>query len=67
MIRSSNDEINFPHKLLLTNIQVAKIRKAFENGSSADIKLSKTRLSKIIQSRIPCAMLHAGKEALKKV
>ena len=45
----SNDETNFPHKLLLTNTQVSKIRKAFSNGSSANIKFSKTQLSKMIQ------------------
>ena len=37
----SNDENNYPHKLLLTNTQVSKLRKAFANGSSANIKLSK--------------------------
>ena len=36
------DETNFPHKLLLTNRQVANLRKAFANHSSTDIKLSKT-------------------------
>ena len=41
---------NFPHELLLTNRQVANIRKAFANHSSIDIKLSKTQLSKMIQS-----------------
>ena len=45
----SNNETNFPHKLLLTNRQVANLRKAFANHSSADIKLSKTQLSKMIQ------------------
>ena len=38
----SNDETNFPHKLLLTNTQVSRLCKAFTNGSSAKIKLSKT-------------------------
>ena len=45
-----NNEANFPHKLLLTNRQVANLRKAFANYLSADIKLSKTRLSKMMQS-----------------
>ena len=27
----SNDENNFPHKLLLTNTQVSRLRKAFAN------------------------------------
>ena len=50
MIGNSDDETNFPHELLLTNRQVANLRKAFANNSSTDIKLSKTQLSKIIQS-----------------
>ena len=50
MIGDSNDETNFPHKLLLTDRQVSSIRKAFSNNSSVDIKFSKTQLSKIIQS-----------------
>ena len=48
VIGKSNDEINFPHKLLLTNRQVANLCKAFPNYSSADIKLLKTQLSKMI-------------------
>ena len=35
------------HKLLLTNTQVSRLRKAFANDSSANIKLSKTHLHKI--------------------
>ena len=50
LIGSSNDETNVPRKLLLTNTQVSKIRKAFANGSSANIEFSKTQLSKIVQS-----------------
>ena len=46
----SNDRNNVPHKLLLTNTQVLKLRKAFSNSSSANIKLSKTQLNKIGQS-----------------
>ena len=51
IIGNSDDETNFPHKLLLTNRQVANLRKVFANNSSTDIKLAKTRLSKMIQSR----------------
>ena len=50
MIGNSNDDTNFPHELLLTNRQVVNIRKAFANHSSTDIKLSKSQLSKMIQS-----------------
>ena len=39
IVGNSNDEINFPHKLLLTNTQVSKLHKAFANGSSANSKL----------------------------
>ena len=47
----SNDENNFPHKFLLTNTRVLKLREAFANGSSAYIKLPKTQLHKIGKSR----------------
>ena len=50
MIGNSNDETNFPHKLLLTDTQVLKICKAFPNGWSTRIRHSKSKLSKIIQS-----------------
>ena len=50
MVGNSNDNTNFPHELLLTNRQVANIRKAFAKNTSIDIKLSKTQLSKMIQS-----------------
>ena len=40
MIGDSNNETNFPHKVLLTNTQVMRLRKAFVNGLSANIKFS---------------------------
>ena len=39
-----------PHELLLTTRQKTKLRNAFNNNMSTDIKLSKARISKIIQS-----------------
>ena len=45
----SNDKSNFPLKLLLTDRQVSGIPKAFANNSWANIKLSTTQLSKIVQ------------------
>ena len=45
-----DNETNFPHELLLTKRQVANLRKGFANYLSTDIKLSKTQLSKRIQS-----------------
>ena len=50
MFSNSNDNTNFPQELLLTNRQVANIRKAFAKNTSSDIKSSKTQLSKMIQS-----------------
>ena len=50
MIHVSNDETNCLHKLLLTDRQVWRFRKAFANNLSAGIKLSKAELSKIVQS-----------------
>ena len=45
-----DNETNFLHKLLLTNREVSNLRQAFANHSSTDLKLSKTQLSKMIQS-----------------
>ena len=50
MVGNSNDNTNFPHKLLLTDRQVANIRKAFANHLSTDVKFSKTQLLKMLQS-----------------
>ena len=44
VVGDSNDENNFLHRLLLTNAQVSKLREVFANGSSANIKISKTQL-----------------------
>ena len=49
-IGNSNDETNFRHKLLLNDAQISKICKAFASSSLANIKFSKTQLSKMIQS-----------------
>ena len=45
MAGNSSDNTNFPHKLLLTDRQVANIRKAFANNLSTDVKFSKTQLA----------------------
>ena len=44
-----NEETNFFQKLLLTGTQVTSFRNVFANNSSANIKFSKPKLSKIIQ------------------
>ena len=50
MVGDSNDDANFPHKVLLTNTQVLKLSKAFANVFSAGIRLSKIQFCKIGQS-----------------
>ena len=72
IIGNSNDDTNFPHKLLLTNRQVANVRKIFANNSSTDIKSSKTQLSKITQSggflvRLLGSLLQAGLSLMKNI
>ena len=72
MIGDSNDRTNFPHELLLTDRQVSSIRKAFSNNSSADIKFSKTHLSKMIQSggflgKLLGSLLKTGLPLIKNV
>ena len=49
IIGDSNDETNFPQKLLI-NRKLLKLRKGFATNSSTNIKLSKTQLSKIVKS-----------------
>ena len=67
-----NNENNFPHELLLTNRQVSNLRKSFANNSSADIKLSKIQLSKMIPlggflSRLLGPLLKTGLPLIKNV
>ena len=67
-----NNETNFPRVLLLTGRQFSSLRKAFANNSSTDIKLSKTQLSKIIQSggflsRLIGPLLKTGLPLIKDV
>ena len=68
-----DDEANFPHKLLLlTNRKVANLRKAFSNYLKIDIKLSKTQISKMMQSggflgRFLGPLLKAGLPLMKNV
>ena len=70
MIDNSDDETNFPHKLLLTNRQTLSLRKAFNNHTSADIKFSKAQLTKMqkggfLKSFMP--LLKSGLTFLKSV
>ena len=65
----SNDENNFPHKLLLINFKASY---TFANNSSANIKLSKTRLHKIGQSggllaRLLAPLLKTGLPLIENV
>ena len=50
MICNSEDETNFQYKLLLTNRKITNLCKAFAKYTSTDTTLSKTQLSKMIQS-----------------
>ena len=44
------DRNDLPHELLLTTRQKRKLRNAFNNNMSNDLKLSIAQISKIIQS-----------------
>ena len=72
IVGDSNDENNFPHKLLLTSTQVSKLAKASTGYSSDKIKLSKTQLHKIEQlgqflGKLLGTLLKAGSSLMKKV
>ena len=44
------DGNDLPHELLLTTRQKTKLKNAFNNNMSTDLKLSRAQISKIIQS-----------------
>ena len=70
MIGNSDDETNFPHKLLLTNRQTLSLRKAFNNHTSADIKFSKAQLTKMQKGgflKFLMPLLKSGLPLLKSV
>ena len=50
VIGDSNYKANFPHKLLFTDTQISRRCKAFANDSLANMKLSKTQLSRVMHS-----------------
>ena len=72
MIGNSDDNTNFSHEFLLTNRQVTNLRKAFAKHTLTDIKLSKTQLSKMMQSggflgRLLGPLFRTGLPLLKSV
>ena len=72
MIDYSNNETNFNCKLFLTDRYVSGFCKVLANNSSANIKLSKTQLSKIVQSggllgRLLGSLLKFGFPLMKNV
>ena len=69
-IGHSGNETNFPHKFLLSNRQIANLRKAFANHTSTDIKLSKAQLTKMQKGRLLgflVPLLKSGLPLLKSV
>ena len=70
MIGNSDAETNFPHKLFLTNRQVADLRKGFANHTPTGIKLSKAQLTKMQKGgflRFLTPLLKSGLSLLKSV
>ena len=63
---------DLPHELLLTTRQKTKIRNAFNNNMSTDLKLSKAQINKIIQSggflsRLLGPLLKTGLPLIKNI
>ena len=58
-----------PHELVLTTRQTTKLRNAFVNDMSTDIKLIKAQLSKIIESgeSFGSWLVNLGKKALTNI
>ena len=63
------EDEELPHELFLTTRQTSKIRNAFANNMSTDIKLSKAQISKIIHSggSFGYWLANLGKKALTNV
>ena len=70
MIGNSDNQANFPHKLLLTNRQVANLCKAFANHTSTNIKLPKAQSTKMQKGgflRFLAPLLKSGLPLLKSI
>ena len=70
MVGNSNNETNFPLKLLVINRKILSRRKAFNNLTSADIKLSQAQLTKMQKggfSGFLTPLLKSGLPLLKSV
>ena len=63
------EDEELPHELFLTPRKTTKIRNAFANNMSADVKLSKVQIFKIIQSggSFGSWLANLGKKALTNV
>ena len=66
MIGNSDDETSFPCKLLLTNRQVANLRKAFTNYLSTDIKFQKDLIGGFL-GKLLGPLLKTGLPLMKSV
>ena len=71
VIGDSNDETNFLHELL-TDTQVLRLCEPFANGSSANIKLSRTQLLKLVQlggflGRLLASLMKVGLRLMKNI
>ena len=67
--RKNFEDEELPRKLFLTKSQTTKIRNAFANNMSTDIKLSKAQISNIIQSdgSFGSWLVNLGKKALTNI
>ena len=67
MIGNSDDNTNFPHELLLTNRNIANLRKDFAKNASTDIMLSKMIEYGGFLGRLLGPLLRAGLPLMKSV
>ena len=66
IIDDSNHETSLSYKLLLIDILVSRLPKAFANNSSDDTNLSKTQLSKCCATYFICKIIKKKKLNPKK-
>ena len=67
IIGNSDNKINFPHELVLTNTRGANLPKAFANNSSSKIQLSKMMQLGGFLGRLLSPLLKTGLPLMKNV
>ena len=53
-IRLARNELSSPHELMLKKTQINKLRKVMSQGTGSDIKISKHKSEKLLNTMLVC-------------